>query len=238
MFYLIGIGLNENGISLEGKEIAASCKKVYLESFTVSFPYPLKDLEKVIGKKIISLRRLEVESKFLVNEAKKQDIALLVYGNPLFATTHISLLEDCRHEKIATKIVYAAGIFDAIAETGLQLYKFGKIASLPKWDKDFTPKSFLDYVLDNKKINAHSLILVDIGLEYKDALIQLKECCIEKNITTEIIVCSRLGTEDSLILFGTVEKLMKEKVKEPFCFIIPGTLHFLEEQVSKRYRIE
>src|SRR3989344_4034640 len=187
MFYLIGIGLNENGISLEGKEIAASCKKVYLESFTVSFPYPLKDLEKVIGKKIISLRRLEVESKFLVNEAKKQDIALLVYGNPLFATTHISLL---------------------------------------------------DYVLDNKKINAHSLILVDIGLEYKDALIQLKECCIEKNITTEIIVCSRLGTEDSLILFGTVEKLMKEKVKEPFCFIIPGTLHFLEEQVSKRYRIE
>ena len=39
MLYLIGLGLNEKGISLEGLEVIKKCRKVYLEEYTVNFPY-------------------------------------------------------------------------------------------------------------------------------------------------------------------------------------------------------
>ena len=38
MLYLIGLGLNEKSISLEGLEAVKKCKKVYLEGYTVDFP--------------------------------------------------------------------------------------------------------------------------------------------------------------------------------------------------------
>ena len=136
MLYIIGIGLNEKGISLEGKEYLKKCKKIYLENYTVDFPYDINLLNKIIGKKIILLDRKDVESNLIVKEAKTNNICLLVYGSPLFATTHTSLIQDCRKAKVKVKVIYAACIFDVISETGLQLYKFGKVSSMPKWDKN------------------------------------------------------------------------------------------------------
>ena len=117
MLYLIGLGLNEKGISLEGIEIIKKCNKIYLENYTVDFPYSVKTLEKVIGKKIISLARVEVESERLVNESKKENVCLLIYGCPLFATTHISILMDCLKNKVEYRIIYSASVFDAISES-------------------------------------------------------------------------------------------------------------------------
>ena len=48
MLYLIGIGLNEKSFSLETAEIVKKCKKVYLEAYTVDFPYEFSELEKSI----------------------------------------------------------------------------------------------------------------------------------------------------------------------------------------------
>ena len=175
MLYLIGLGLNENGITKEGMLALRSCQKIYLESYTVNFPYSTTDLENSLGKNIVELGRSEVESDKLINEAKKNDVALLIYGCPLFATTHLSLIMDAKKDKVNTKIIYAASVFDAIASCGLQLYKFGKITSMPAWQKNFTPDSFLDIVSENQSIKAHSLILTDIGLDFENSIIQLKE---------------------------------------------------------------
>ena len=235
MLHIIGLGLNEKGISIEGKETLKKCKKVYLENYTVEFPYKLEKLEKIINKKIISLDRTQVENEKLVIEAKEKNICLLVYGCPLFATTHISLIEDCKKNKVKYKIIYASSVFDAIAESGLQLYKFGKIASMPTWEKNFTPDSFLDFVKENKSINAHSLILIDIGLSFKDALNQLIKGNKNKKFKLDkILVCSQLGFK-SKFYYNSINKLKKKKIKTPFCFVIPGKLHFLEEEVLERF---
>lgn len=223
MLYLIGLGLNEKGISVEGKEILKKCKKVFLEGYTVDFPYSVKDLEKVLGKKIEVLDREKVEQgvEEIVNSAKKENVALLVYGAPLSATTHISIIQECKEKKVKVKIIHAGSIFDGIGETGLQLYKFGKIASMPAWTESYKPKSFIEIVKDNKKINAHSLILIDIGLEFEDAFKQLKESL----DFDKIIVCSQIGKKSKIFY----DKKFKN-IKKPFCFIIPGKLHFVEEE--------
>ena len=52
-----------------------------------------------------------------------------------------------------------------IAETGLQLYKFGKTASIPFWTENHKPESFFDYLEQNQSIGAHTLCLLDLDPE-------------------------------------------------------------------------
>lgn len=236
MLYIIGLGLNKKGISLEGKEAVKKCKKVYLENYTVKFPYSVKELRKVIGKKIFEAGREDIESDKLIKEAEKKNVGLLIYGSPLFATTHEGLVLDCAKARVKVEIAYSASIFDALGETGLQLYKFGKISSMPKWEKGFEPDSFLEYVKENQSVGAHSLILVDIGLSFKDALDQLKKACKRRNIKIDnILVCSRMGGDNSKIFYDGILNLKKKKIFEPFCFIIPGKMHFIEKQAIEGF---
>ena len=91
MLYIIGLGLNVDGISKYGHDIVRRCKRVYLENYTVDFPYSEGELKEKLGlKKIISADREKVEGLGIVDEAKRMDVCLLVYGSPLTATTHIS----------------------------------------------------------------------------------------------------------------------------------------------------
>lgn len=241
MLYLIGLGLNAHSISKEGMTILKTCKKIYLENYTVDFPYPLAELEDVIDKKLHLADREKVESLEIVDEAKKMDVALLIYGSPLTATTHISLIQEAKVVRIKYKIIYNASIIDAVAETGLQLYKFGKIASIPKWNpkKNFTPDSFMEIIQQNISMNAHSLILCDIGLDFQEALKQLEKSAENYKIELKekkIVVCQALGTNRSKIFYRNFEELRElEEIKKPYSIIIPSKLHFLEKEMLETY---
>ncbi|MDP7521058.1 MAG: diphthine synthase [Candidatus Pacearchaeota archaeon] len=236
MLYLIGLGLNADGISKYGLDVVKRCKRVYLENYTVDFPYSEGELRDVLGKKIISLNREEVESLKIIDEAKKMDISLLVYGSPLTATTHISLIEEAKKCKVGYKVIYNASILDAVAETGLQIYKFGKIASMPKWKENFTPSSFMKIVQENQSMKAHSLILIDIGLGLQEALEQLIISAKEHDINLRrIVLCQALGTKYKKIFYEDIEELKDYKIKSPYCIIIPSKLHFLEKEVLEEF---
>ncbi len=246
MLYLIGLGLQLNGISQFGLLMVKRCKKVYLENYTVDFPYSKGMLEETIDKKITDANREFVEGMEIVDEAKKMDVALLVYGSPLTATTHIALIQEAKRLGIKYEVIHNASILDAVAETGLQLYKFGKIASMP----DFEADSFMDIVKENQSIDAHSLILIDIGLKFEKAIERLEKVVKEgkapkegvpskegkKNIEIDkLVVCSKLGANGKRILYGNFKNLKNEEIRAPFCFVIPGKLHFLEKEVLESF---
>lgn len=226
-FYLIGLGLSDRGISLHGKKILKNCEEIYFENYTVDFPYTKKELEKKLKIKLINANRELVESDFLVENSKKKDVALLVYGSPLSATTHISLINEMIKNKIKYKILHSGSVIDAVAETGLQVYKFGKTTSLPKWQKNFEPKSFMEIIRENKSIDAHTLLLSDIGLNFEDAREQLIKSKID--LDEKIIVCSKLGVK-SKIYYNLIEKIPSEKIEKPFCFIVPGKISDSEKE--------
>ena len=226
MLYLIGLGLNENGFSWEAYKAVEASDKAYIEFYTVDFPYNIKLLEKELGS-IIPADRNFIESFKVLEEAKNKNVALLVYGSPLTATTHISLIQEAKKRSIKVKIIHNASVFDAIAETGLQLYKFGRTTSLP----NFGANSYLDVVKDNLKIKAHTLILVDIGMDFRDAIGKLVMDSKDKGVKLEkVVVCSRLGNKDSSIYYNSIDKLKAKKIKAPFCIIVPSELHFMEEE--------
>ncbi|MEK6817445.1 MAG: diphthine synthase, partial [Nanoarchaeota archaeon] len=197
------------------------------------------ELEDIIQKKIISADREKIESLEIVDEAKKMEVALLIYGSPLTATTHISLIQEAKAVGTKYKVIYNASIIDAVAGTGLQLYKFGKIASMPKWNskENFTPESFMEIIQQNMSMKAHSLILCDIGLELQDALKQLEISAKNKNIKIDkLLVCQALGTNRSKIFYKTLDELKElEEIKKPYSIIIPSKLHFLEKEFLDEY---
>jgi len=242
MLYIIGLGLDKKGLTREGMEAVEKCKRIYLENYTVDFPYTAHQLEEMIVKKILPADREKVENLSIVDEAKKMNVALLVYGSPLTATTHITLIDECKVSGIKYKVIHNASIFDAITETGLQLYKFGKVASMPAWKKSFEPDSFIEIVKENISIGAHSLILIDIGLEFSEAFKQLKIAADKHTFNlNKLVICQAMGTKNQKILYRDLWELEDfNGVKKPYCLIVPSKkLHpvektFLEGFASKK----
>ena len=233
MLNLIGTGLNANSITAEALQALKSSDKLYLENYTVNFPYPIGELEKSYNVKITELERSKVEDESILNEAESQNISLLVYGDALSATTHIQLILACKKQKVPYKIFHNASIMTAVAETGLQLYKFGKTASMPNWAEHTNkPTSFANYIKQNQSIKAHTLILTDIGLEIEQAITQLQEST--KDLPEKIIAISNAGTPNQKIFYDTPDNLKNKKVKMPFALIIPTELHFIEEEAIEK----
>jgi diphthine synthase len=221
---LIGLGMNQNSLTAEALEAIKSSDKVYLENYTVNFPYKIEDLK----LDITPLNRERVENESILKEAKSQNISLLVYGDALSATTHIQLILEAKKQKILYKVFHNASILTTVAETGLQLYKFGKTTSMPNWAEHTNkPKSFANYIKENQSIKAHTLILTDISLEIKEAIEQLKESIPLKQ---KIIALSNAGTKNQKIFYDTPDNLQSQKIEMPFCLIIPSDLNHIEEE--------
>ncbi|MFA5060998.1 MAG: diphthine synthase [Candidatus Pacearchaeota archaeon] len=233
VFYLVGLGLNELSVTAEALKAIESSDKVYLDNYTVNFPYNLETLEKSLGVKIEPLKRSSVEDESILGVAGKKDVVLLVYGDSLSATTHLQLILSCKKKGIPYKVFHNSSILTAVAETGLSLYKFGKTASMPDW-KEHTnkPTSFIGYVKDNLSIKAHTLVLTDIGLELGGAIRQLEESAFKEKVDLpkKIIVVSNAGINSQEIYYDSLDRLKSKKVKMPFCLIIPSELHFLEKE--------
>lgn len=240
MFYLIGLGLNEKSLSIEALEICKKADIIYLETYTATVPYDIKKIESLIEKNVIKLERDLVEKSDFLDKAKEKNVVLLIYGNPLTATTHASLILECIEKNIDYKIIHNASVFDAVAETGLQLYKFGKVASIPMWNENYKPDSFAAVVKENLSIDAHTLILVDIGLSCWDALNQLEDALQKKNLEIDYIyICSKLGTNNKKIICIRLSDGFYEGIKrieEPFCFVIPSKMHFIEKDFMRVLR--
>ena len=242
MLYLIGIGLDKEDISTRALKAVKKCKEVYLEKYTCNFPYSDSELSRVLGKKVLAVNREFVENASeLLEKAKKKDIALLVYGDPLIATTHLALLQEARKKKVRTEVIHNVSVLNAITQTGLEAYKFGRVTSIPTWQENYRPTSFYDILKENQKINAHTLFLLDIGLELEDAISYLVKVSTDRGEgaftkKTPCIACSCLGTSKQKIKFATAEKLARLKPHKPISLIVPAHLHFVEEAYLKRFK--
>lgn len=234
MLYLMGLGLgDEKDLTLREMEIARSCE-CFCELYTNKWAGSLQNLEKLIGKKITLLKRADAEGKVsnILGLAEKKDIAIFFAGDPLAATTHIEFLIEARKRKIPTRVLHNSSIFSAVAECGLQLYKFGKTATIPFSRKLENVKAVLK---ENKKIGAHTLLLLDLDAElglYMEPADAAKILLEQKLLkpADKIIAAGNLGGESSEIIFSSAKNLLEKKIPVPCCLVVPGKLHFRERE--------
>mgnify|MGYP003732426099 CR=1 FL=1 len=173
---------------------------------------------------------------------------MLVVGDPLVATTHIDLMERARNSGIPVRVVHNASIISAIGATGLQVYKFGKTTSIPFSAKNYLPETPYLTIEENRKIGAHTLLLLDLQPEENrfmtindaiDYLLKLELKHARKVFTrdTLCIGCARIGAKDQLIRAGAAKDLQKVDFGRPVhCLVVPGKLHFMEEGFLQQFR--
>lgn len=246
----IGIGLNdEKDITLKGLELVKKSDFVYIENYTSKLNCNLSYLEKLYGKKIILADRKLVEmdaEKTILQQAKLKEVAFLVIGDVFSATTHMDLYLRAKKLGIRTRIVHNASVLTAIGITGLQLYKFGKITSIPIENENVeTP---YDVLKSNQKNNLHTLFILDLKQDANDSLtvnesiryllkVELKRG--EKVLTDNslCIGCAKLGSLDQIIKGGKANGLLKFDFKNGLhCLIVPSKeLHFMEEEALRLY---
>lgn len=248
--YLIGIGLStEKDITVRGLEIVKRCDKIYLENYTSLLQCSVADLEKLYGKKITFADRLTTEQKDqeIVSEAKTKDVAFLVVGDPFSATTHIELFKLAKEKKVPVQVVHNASVLTAVGSTGLQLYKFGRVTSIPFLEDHPQLETPYNVLKENQVHGLHTLFLLDLKPEQdrfmtvNQALEILEKIELKKkeNLITKdtfVVGCARLGSENAVIKAGPLEKVKKiDFGKTPHCLIIPGKMHFSEEDSLRHY---
>ncbi|XP_059053142.1 diphthine methyl ester synthase [Achroia grisella] len=168
MFYLIGLGLGDaKDITVKGLDIVKKCDKVLLEAYTSILTVGKDALEEFYGRPLIIADRELCESNIddILKEAKDKDVALLVVGDPLGATTHTDMLLRAKQFNVETQIVHNASIINAVSCCGLQLYNFGETISIPYWTETWQPDSFYDRIIQNFSRNLHTLCLLDIKVK-------------------------------------------------------------------------
>jgi diphthine synthase len=241
----IGLGLNdERGLTIEGLEEARTASSVFAEFYTNIMPgLDRKKLELLLGKRVVVLSRVQLEDeggKRIVEAAERERVAFLVPGDPMIATTHISIRLELVKKGIPSRIIHGPSITSAVCgATGLQSYKFGKSVTLPQ--EPGVPGSLLDTVRDNKTRGLHTLILLDVRPELSKQL-TVKDAAARLVVVDPAfenwmgIGVARIGSEDQFVLSAKLGKLQNQNFgKIPHCLVIPGRLHFMEVESLKAF---
>lgn len=246
MLFLIGLGLADGDVTERGLRAMKESDFIYCEEYTNKWLGDLNKLGKKTGKEIVLLSRKETENGSLIEEAEQKNVALLIPGDPLSATTHFELFQEAWEKRITCEIIHAASILTAVGETGLQLYKFGRTTTLAYPEEGYDPTSPYNVIELNKTAGLHSLVLLDVkekkqmsAKEGARLLMNMEEKMNRGvlNEDTMILACSRLGVEGKKIKYDSVKKIIYSDMEEaPAVIIIPGELNFKEEEALEMWK--
>ncbi len=249
MLWLIGLGINGfKGISIYAINILKDMEIILLERYTSPIYEDVKELEGILKKQISIVPRWYVEdAREILELAEKHDLALLTYGDPLVATTHMELVVRAKEKGIGVKIIHnASSITSILGACGLHIYKLGRVATLVS--EQVANKAIYKIIYNNLLQGLHTLLLLEYDqekgffLDPRDGLQYLLECEgeIRYNIInkdTFAIVASRIGYDDT-IYAGRIDSLLKQEFgRPPHSIIITGSLHFTEYDALRYLRL-
>jgi diphthine synthase len=240
----VGLGLGARGVSLDGAQAIASSDLAYIEEYTSPASSSLiKGLEEATGRRLTIVGREFVEDgRKLLDEASKSKVSLAVQGDPMIATTHTELRVRAIAGGIATRVVHGATIPAAAAsETGLHYYKFGGTITFTR-ESASHHQDVYRRVHRNLLEGQHSLILLEYDVEKREGAepplvferLLDAETNFKRGVLSErtfAVVLGRVGMEGQELVGGPIGELRKRRFgAPPHCVIIPGRLHFTEEE--------
>ncbi|WP_440059209.1 diphthine synthase [Thermogladius sp. 4427co] len=244
MLLLIGVGMKPEDISIEALNEARNADILYFDTYT-NYYEGLDRLREIIGRDFRLAKRKDLEGegiRRILEEAKDLNVAILVPGDPIIATTHEALRVEALKNGIKVKLINGLSISTlAFSRTGLHFYKLGRTVTLTYYDS-----SSVDYVInvvyDNLERGLHTLILLDIQLEERkwmtipEAVEVLLSHDTRGVLSDKIGVgLARLGLKDEFIIADLLPRLRDyEYPPIPHSLIIPASLHFMEVE-SLRY---
>lgn len=252
----VGMGLyDERDLGLRALEEIGKARAVFAEQYTSRLREgSLTRLSEETHVPIRELTREELEGERVVLEALERGgtVVLLVAGEALAATTHLSLRLDVERKGHTTRILHGPSILTAAASlAGLSHYKFGRAVSLPypSDGEGYRPVSPYEAIAANRRSGLHTLILLDLDpsrgryLTADGALRHLST--LEDELRggvagpfQEFCVVARAGSPDAEVWVGERRTLQVTDFGPPLhSILVPGpSLHFLEEEALAVWR--
>jgi diphthine synthase len=246
MLWLVGLGIyGQKGLSAKAVEILKNANVVYVERYTSPFPDPEIEALKSVNENVKIVPRWFVEDgREILDAAKNGDVALVVYGDPLIATTHMELRVRAEKNGIRSRVLHApSSITSIIGECGLHMYKVGRIITVVSEQQ--VVASIYYAIYSNLLLGNHTLILLEYDqekgffLKPNDAFSMLLECEKDQKHSvvsedTFAIIASRIGSDNQSIVSGRIGSLLQYDFgTPPHSIIITGSLHFTEIDAMK-----
>jgi diphthine synthase len=247
MLWFVGTGINGyRGLSLAAVDVLRKCSIIYGERFTSALAdSDLQGLGSVLGKEVRPVQRWFVEDgKEILETAKKNEVALVTYGDPLIATTHSELRSRAAKNSIKTGVLHSAsGIASIMGETGLHVYKFGRMVTM--MSEPQSAISVYNTIFENLLAGSHTLILTEYSHDESQEPFFLDPTSVFKMLldverdqkyqifsgSTFAVVASRVGMWDQRITSGKIGSLSKiDFGAGPHSVIVTGSLHFTEAE--------
>jgi len=247
MLWFVGTGINGyRGLSLAALDVLKKCEAVYVERFTSALSdSDLQGLNSILEREVRPVQRWFVEDgREILEAAKKNEIALVTYGDPLIATTHSELRSRAARNSIKTAVLHSAsGIASIMGETGLHVYKFGRMVTM--MSEPQSAVSVYNTIFENLLAGSHTLILTEYSHDKSKEPFFLDPASVFRMLLdaerdqkhqiyssdTFAVVASRVGMADQRIASGKVGSLAKVAFGAgPHSVIVTGSLHFTESE--------
>ncbi|WGI17981.1 diphthine synthase [Methanonatronarchaeum sp. AMET-Sl] len=248
----IGLGLFDvRDITVKGLERARECDCLFAEFYTSRLMgSDVGEIEELVGMDVRVLDRDEVEgSDLILDMAEDCDVGFFVGGDSMIATTHNDIRLRALERGIDTEVVHAPSIYTAAPGlAGLQNYKFGRSATIAFPYKGNVPKSGYKAVRENRERGLHTLLFLDIKEDRFMSPVEGLECLLEverlvgDGVVTDdlpVVVVGRAGSSSPEVRAGRVGELVDCEFGGPMhILIVPGDLHFLEEEALQMFGLD
>ncbi|MCG2880804.1 MAG: diphthine synthase [Vulcanisaeta sp.] len=240
--YLVGLGLGPGDVTIRAINVIKSVGRVFMEAYTSKAPMDLIKYVVSIRPDIEFLSRSDLEDRsgeILMNELGKGiDVALLVIGDPMIATTHAALAVIARRRGFNVKVINSVSIMCAVlSQLGLSPYKVGPIATITYPRMGVLSMRAYEVLNENLRRGLHTIFLLDIRddggfMSAGEAVELLKRMedngglgIINNNLL--VIYVARAGWDDQEIAVSTINDVPRLG-ETPHTLVIPGLLNPVE----------
>ncbi|MEB2836991.1 MAG: diphthine synthase [Desulfurococcales archaeon] len=252
---LAGAGLHPGNVTSEVAELVRGASRVYVDTYTMpGSSWLLEWARSVGGSKVVEATRdvLEAGSSRIVEEARGSLVVVLVPGDPLVATTHISLIVEAAERGVPWRVAPGiSGVVSSKTITGLQYYRFGRTITIPGPWRGVTAVSIVSQLYGNLCVGLHTLALLDVsegGRQLKPDEGARQLLALEDRLAGDMafdpvlrgllaVAVERAGSERPRVVWGPLHSIAEglgAPWGEPSSIVVPGLIHPTEADVVSR----
>lgn len=252
MLRLIGLGLSIHLLPIGGLVKLLRCNKILVDTYTSIWFSEGIDLFKILnmdGIEVVYACRKDLEGKgidVIVEEARSRDICIAIPGDPLIATTHSAIIVEALKRGVPVEVLPSSSILNvSISMSCLQVYRFGRIATVVKPKNGIEYEHPLHIVKLNRAQDLHTMLLLEMDAENNyfmtpreaiEILLNIQRRWGEEVIALDdvIIVQQAITSSKGRVYVETVNRIVDgvtEFSEPPYTVIVPARrLHPIERE--------
>ncbi|BBG23865.1 diphthine synthase [Sulfuracidifex tepidarius] len=245
--YFIGMGLSRSLMTNKALDIIRKADVIIYDTYT-SFSCDISPdyVRSLTSGKVIEANRdlLENRSAEVISLAKEKAVVVATVGDPMIATTHVSMAIEARKAGVKVSVVPGVSVHCyLISKSMLSSYKFGKSVTIVYPSYGIMDTAPYSVIKSNRSLDIHTILYLDIREgkfmtpnEAVSLLLQMEDMRKENVIKEDdvIVVGSRLGCEDEAVVSLSLSEAKKYDFgKPPHILIFPSNLHYMEADALK-----